>query len=229
MSKKHDTRELEDRIGYRFKDRRLLVLALTHASQTMGSNGDNERLEFLGDRVLGLVVSELIMELHPQARVGELAVRLNALVNKSTCASVAEVIGLGSSLRLGKGVPNPGGRPGDSVLADALEALIAAVYLDGGIAEAERLIRAFWMDRALNVSPDAEDPKSRLQVWAQARKMGLPGYQVIERVGRPHKPRFTIQVELDSGESAVATESSKKLAERAAAARLLSRLEKRNV
>ncbi len=198
--------------------------ALTHSSQAAGRGGDNERLEFLGDRVLGLVIAQRVIETQPQASVGELAIRLNALVKKSSCARVAEAIGLGRQLRLGKGASGPGGMPGTGLLGDAMEALIAAVYLDGGIEPARQLVLRFWSVPEFDVLGDAEDPKSRLQSWVQARRMKIPEYRVINCSGPPHKPRFTIRVELESGMNAEAEASSKKLAESRAAEAILQLL-----
>ena len=224
MNARSDTKELEGRIGYGFNDRRLLMQALTHSSQTAGRGGGNERLEFLGDRVLGLVIAQYIVETNPDASVGLIATRYNALVNQSSCARVAELLELGKLLRLGKSVPAPGGNPGTGVLADAMEALIAAVYLDGGMEEARRFILRYWSRPEFDGVGDGDDPKSRLQSWAQARRMGLPEYRVVERSGPAHSPSFTVEVGLGTGESATAQAPSKKQAERRAAARLLGLL-----
>jgi len=225
LSNKSETRELEERIGYRFSDPKLLMQALTHSSQTAGRGADSERLEFLGDRVLGLVIAQFVVERHPDASVGSIATRYNALVNRSSCARVAEMIQLGKLLRLGKSVPAPSGNPGAGVLADAMEALIASVYLDGGLEEARRLILRFWSGPEFERLGDGDDPKSRLQVWAQARQMRIPDYRVTERTGPAHKPSFTVDVELETGISASAQASSKKLAERRAASKLLDMLD----
>ena len=224
MSARSDTKELEGRIGYGFNDRRLLMQALTHSSQTAGKGGDNDRLEFLGDRVLGLVIAQHIVEANPDASVGLIATRYNALVNQSSCARVAELLELGKMLRLGKSVPAPRGNPGTGVLADAIEALIAAVYLDGGMEEARRFVLRYWTRPEFDGVGDGDDPKSRLQSWALARRMALPEYRVVERSGPAHRPSFTVEVRLGSGEGASAQAPSKKLAERRAAARLLGLL-----
>lgn len=223
MSARSDTKELEGRIGYGFNDRRLLMQALTHSSQA-GKGGDNERLEFLGDRVLGLVIAQYVVEENPDASVGLIATRYNALVNQSSCARVAEMLELGKLLRLGKSVPATRGNPGTGVLADAMEALIAAVYLDGGLEEARRFVLRYWTRQEFEGVGDGDDPKSRLQSWAQARRKGLPEYRVVERSGPAHRPSFTVEVSLGNGGSASAQAPSKKLAERRAAARLLVQL-----
>ena len=224
MSAGPDTTELERRIGYGFSDRGLLMQALTHSSHTAGKGGDSGRLEFLGDRVLGLVIAQYIVETNPDASVGLIATRYNALVNQSSCARVAELLELGKLLRLGKSVPAPRGNPGTGVLADAMEVLIAAVYLDGGMEEARRVILRFWSRPEFDGVGEDGDPKSSLQSWAQARRLGLPEYRVVERSGPAHRPSFTVEVGLGTGESASAQAPSKKLAERRAAARLLSLL-----
>ncbi len=166
---------LEERIGHRFADRSLLEEALTHASHTDGAGADYQRLEFLGDRVLGMLVAERLYREHPDADVGVLHRRQEALVHRGACAAVARSIHLGDYLRLSKGERSGGGGDKPSILADALEAVIAAVYLDGGMEATAGLAERIWAI-ATDAAPQAS-AKSRLQEWSQKRSLGLPSYE----------------------------------------------------
>lgn len=214
-----------DRIGYRFSKPELLVRALTHASISSATRPDNQRLEFLGDRVLGLAVSEALLQEDKAAAEGVLAPRFNALVRKETCAEVARQIDLGVVLKLGKSEMVSGGRRKAALLGDAMEAVIAAVYLDGGYEAARDLILRLWGDRIVNVDADARDAKTALQEFVQGRGEAPPVYAVTRKDGPDHAPRFTINVRLQSGESTEASAGSKREAEQAAAKALLERLE----
>ncbi|NNK79599.1 MAG: ribonuclease III [Litoreibacter sp.] len=214
-----------DRIGYRFSKPELLVRALTHASISSPTRPDNQRLEFLGDRVLGLAVSEALLQEDKAAAEGVLAPRFNALVRKETCAEVAGKIELGVVLKLGKSEMVSGGRRKAALLGDAMEAVIAAVYLDGGYEAARDLILRLWGDRIADVDADARDAKTALQEFVQGRGEAPPVYAVTRKDGPDHAPRFTIDVRLQSGESAEASAGSKREAEQAAAKALLERLE----
>ena len=216
-------RELSGRLGHEFRDPSLLVRALTHGSR--GGEGDNQRLEFLGDRVLGLVVAEALLEADPQADEGRIAPRFNALVRRETCAEVARGIDLGAGLKLGRSEMIGGGRKKEALLADAMEAVIAAVYLDGGLAAARAVILGLWRDRIAQAPEDARDAKSALQEWAQARGLTPPDYLLIGREGPDHQPRFVIEARLSTGEAQRAEGTTKRAAEHAAAAALLGRLE----
>lgn len=226
MARARKPTELETALGYRFKSRELLDRALTHASarSSKGNNGqDNERLEFLGDRVLGLAVAELLCERYPTAREGELARRYNRLVNGDTCAAIGRAIGLGDHLILSPSEIESGGRDKDTILADAVEALLAAVFLEAGFDPARSLIRRLWMveiDRAPAVAIDA---KSALQEWAQGRGLELPRYRSVERSGPDHAPRFVTEVRIEGCKPARGEGASKRSAEQAAAMELLSR------
>jgi len=213
-----ELRQLSADIGYEFKDPGLLITALTHSSISSATRSDNERLEFLGDRVLGLVMA------HAKATEGQLAPRFNALVRKETCADVARSIGIGNLLKLGRSEMISGGRRKEALLGDAMEALIAAVYRDGGFAEAQAVILRLWNKRITSVKADARDPKTALQEWAQARKGPPPNYVELSRSGPDHAPQFEIEVRLHSGEAAQAKAGSKRQAEQAAAKLLLERL-----
>jgi len=211
-------------LGYRFKDEGLLGQALTHASAATRKDHDNQRLEFLGDRVLGLVISQALFETDRDAREGQLAPRLNALVRKETCAEVAEQINLGDALKLGRSEMRSGGRRKTALLGDAMEAVIAAVYLDGGFEAAQSLILRLWGDRVLTAQSRTSDPKSALQEWAQARGLLTPEYKEISRSGPDHEPVFLIEAKLENGYSAKAEAASKKMAQVLAASALLSKL-----
>lgn len=215
----------QDRLGHRFRSSDLLVRAVTHASIGTATRPDNQRLEFLGDRVLGLVMAEALLAADPEAREGQLAPRFNALVRKETCADVAREIGLGEVLKLGRSEMLTGGRRKEALLGDAMEAVIAAVYQDAGFEEARGLILRLWGQRIAAVEPDARDAKTSLQEWAQARGMPPPLYEEAGRSGPDHAPVFTVRVTVASGETATATAGSKRVAEQAAARALLARLE----
>ena len=213
------------RIGYTFKRPELLHRAVTHSSMSSPTRDDNQRLEFLGDRVLGLVMAEALFMADTSASEGQLAPRFNALVRKETCADVAREIDLGAVLKLGRSEMLSGGRRKEALLADAMEAVIAAVYLDGGFEAAKALVLRLWGKRVTAVDADARDAKTALQEWAQARKLPPPKYVVVERTGPDHAPVFTIEARLENGASQSATANSKRQAEQAAAKLLLARLE----
>ncbi len=213
------------RLGHDFRRPELLQRALTHASIGSRTRPDNQRLEFLGDRVLGLIMSEALLAADRAATEGQLAPRFNALVRKETCAEIARQIDLGAVLRLGRSEMLTGGRRKEALLADAMEAVIAAIYLDAGLDAARGVVLALWGDRLSSVEADSRDAKTMLQEWAQARGAPPPAYTEIARDGPPHAPRFTIEVQLASGEAARADAGSKRQAEQAAARALLDTLE----
>ncbi|MFN3605999.1 MAG: ribonuclease III [Cypionkella sp.] len=220
-----DLKAFEARIGHSFAKSAYLVRAITHASLASPTRPDNERLEFLGDRVLGLVMAEALFVADTAASEGQLAPRFNALVRKETCADVARSIGLGDVLKLGRSEMLSGGRRKDALLGDAMEAVIAAVYLDGGFDAARALILRLWAGRIDGVAQDARDAKSALQEWAQARGMQPPAYIELDRSGPDHQPIFTVEVRLDSGDAERAVAGSKRSAEQTAARALLGRME----
>jgi ribonuclease-3 len=215
---------LQARLGHQFADAALLEQALTHAS-VAGSRpvADNERLEFLGDRVLGLLAAEALIG-DADADEGEMSRRIARLVSGRACAEVARRMGLGEALRLAPGETRSGGRDKDTILGDACEALIAALYLDGGLPAAQAVFRRFWSEDLERVRAEsAKDPKTRLQEWAQARGLGLPAYEVAERSGPDHAPRFRIVVRLNGLEPQSAEGGSRREAEKLAAQALLER------
>ena len=216
---------LQDRLGHSFERPELLLRALTHGSVSSPDRDDNQRLEFLGDRVLGLAMAEALLAEDRAATEGQLAPRFNALVRKETCADIARQIDLGAALKLGRSEMVTGGRRKQALLGDAMEAVIAAVYLDAGFGAARDLVRRLWADRISAVEDDARDAKTALQEWAQARGMTPPRYEQRARTGPDHAPVFTIAAVLDDGQSAQAQAGSKRQAEQAAAKALLDRLD----
>ena len=215
----------QDRLGYRFVRPELLTEAVTHASISSATRSDNQRLEFLGDRVLGLVMAEALLEDDIGASEGKLAPRFNALVRKETCAEIALSLGLGKVLKLGRSEMMSGGRRKQALLGDAMEAVIAAVYRDGGFSAAKDLILNLWNTHIETVADDARDAKTALQEWAQARGLPPPSYVVVECSGPDHAPLFTISAQLVNGSEQSATAGSKRQAEQNAAQDLLARLE----
>ncbi|WP_417604005.1 ribonuclease III [Primorskyibacter flagellatus] len=218
-----DLKALQGRLGHEFSDPELLIRAVTHGSIS-SARGDNQRLEFLGDRVLGLVMAETLLAGDKTASEGQLAPRYNALVRKEACADVARQIDLGAALKLGRSEQLSGGRRKQALLGDAMEAVIAAVYLDAGVEAARAMILRLWGVRIDTVDEDARDPKTSLQEWAQARGMPPPRYEETARTGPDHAPEFTIRASLADGTSAEATAPSKRQAEQAAARTLLDGL-----
>jgi ribonuclease-3 len=210
--------------GHSFRDPALLTEALTHPSALKrGRNdaaGDYERLEFLGDRVLGLVIATLIHSEFPKANAGDIAKRYNELVRRETLAEVALKIGLDQMIIMSDGEAQTGGRAKPAILADVCEALIGALYLDGGLEAAETLVLPQWQARVAGLKRAPQDPKMAIQEWAHANGMEPPAYDVISRDGPDHAPLFTIRAQLTAGE-ATAAGTSKKDAERQAAAKLL--------
>lgn len=226
MKQSRELSDFQDRIGYRFSDPDLLRRALTHNSLASDTRPSNQRLEFLGDRVLNLAIAEALLAQDQSADEGTLAPRYNALVRKETCADVARTMDLGAVLRLGRGEQNTGGRRKNAILGDAMEAVLAAIYLDGGLDAARKVILKHWGDKLINVEAQARDAKTALQEWVQARGEPPPRYVEIARDGPDHAPRFTIAARLASGAEAQAEGGSKREAEQAAADLLLKRLER---
>ncbi|WP_306152236.1 ribonuclease III [Roseovarius sp. MMSF_3281] len=220
-----EMKAFQARLGHEFSDPALLVRAVTHSSMSTPTRDDNQRLEFLGDRVLGLVMAEALLEHDRTASEGQLAPRFNALVRKETCADVAREIDIGAVLKLGRSEMLSGGRRKLALLGDAMEAVIAAVYRDAGFEAAKALVLRLWGDRISSVKDDARDAKSALQEWAQARGLQPPEYLEKARSGPDHAPQFTIEARLSSGEAAEAKAGSKRQAEQAAAKALLARVE----
>lgn len=220
--------ELKDfckRLGHQFARPELLIEATTHSSLSSATRADNQRLEFLGDRVLALVIAQALLEKDKSASEGMLAPRFNALVRKEACADVAMQIDLGAALKLGRSEMLSGGRKKMAILGDAMEAVIAAVYLDAGFDTVEKLIMRLWGERINTSEEDARDPKTTLQEWAQGHKMPPPKYVEIGRTGPDHAPVFEIEAQLSNGISATANAPSKRQAQQMAAAKLLEQVD----
>lgn len=216
----------EDRIGYKFKDAALLEQALTHISALSGPRNrasSYQRLEFLGDHVLGLVISDMLFGAFPKADEGELSRRLADLVRKEACADVARAIDLGEAIRLGASESNAGGRNRIAILADVCEALIGAIFIDGGYKAASDVIGQLWEQRMRAPTRPLRDSKTILQEWAQARGLPTPRYREVERKGPDHDPEFRVTVELPNKQPAEGLGRSKRAAEQAAAAEMLTR------
>ena len=223
-----DIRAFMARLGHDFARPELLVRALTHGSIASATRPDNQRLEFLGDRVLGLVMAEALFDADKSASEGQLAPRYNALVRGETCAAIARDIGLGEVLKLGRSEMMSGGRRKEALLADAMEAVLAAVYLDAGFDAARRIVLRLWAERLEKLEADPRDAKTALQEWAQANGMPPPVYEQTERSGPDHAPVFLITARLADGREAQARGAgTKRSIEQAAAQALLDRLEGR--
>ncbi|MBI3434071.1 MAG: ribonuclease III [Proteobacteria bacterium] len=217
--------ETEERIGYQFADKALLEQALTHISALSGKSrgASYQRLEFLGDHVLGLVISDMLYRAFPKADEGELSRRLADLVRRESCAEVARATELGEAVRLGASEASSGGRRRTAILADICEAVVGAVYLDGGLPAAAALIERLWGERMRKPARPLRDPKTLLQEWAQARGLPTPNYREVARSGPHHDPEFRVAVELPAFDAAEGIGRSKRAAEQAAASAMLAR------
>lgn len=218
-----DKSELDQVLGHRFADGSLLNEALRHPSVV--GRRSYQRLEFLGDRVLGTVIAEALLRAFPDAPEGDLAVRLNELVRRETLASVAGDIGLAPYVTMSAGEERTGGREKPAILADICESLIGALYLDGGLAAAKAFVMRHWEDRLQSASSAGKDAKTQLQEWAQARGLPPPVYSDVACEGPPHDPVFTVEVSFDADRRCQAKGGSKRTAEQRAARLLLDQVE----
>lgn len=227
MPKARDTalKDLCARLGHEFSDPALLKVALTHASARAGAcpHEDNERLEFLGDRVLGLAIAELLADSFPKAREGELARWFNHLVRAETCAEIAQEWELGTFILMSGGEAGSGGRSKKTILANACEAVLGAIFADGGYDSARAVVHRFWQPQLDMLELAAPDAKSLLQEWAQGRRLPLPRYLEVAREGPDHAPRFTAEVQIDGVAPERGTGANKRAAEQAAALAMLVR------
>ncbi|MCP8882524.1 ribonuclease III [Devosia sp. XJ19-1] len=227
MSRRDKTHEkLQFRLGYRFADIMLLEHALTHSSAVSPGKRierSYQRLEFLGDRVLGLVVADMLYQRYPKSNEGELSRLLNTLVRKETCADIARQLDLGSEMILGESEARSGGADKDAILGDATEAIIGAIYLDGGLEPARNFIERLFEEFLVDGQASRADAKTTLQEWAQARGLEPPDYMLVERTGPDHAPEFTIAVELAGFDRVQAIGPSKKIAEHRVAEQFLVR------
>lgn len=225
MSGRQDARlaELEQRLGYVFKDRALLREAVTHGSALDGDKSKRrsyDRLEFLGDRVLALIVADRLLLEHADEAEGEIAPRFNTLVNKQACATAARAARLGEAAILSSSEESHGGRNKDTILADLCEAMIGALYRDAGFEQARVFVERFWGDAFDEANTSTRDAKTALQEWAAAHKRGL-SYAVIEQSGPDHAPHFVIEARVDGFAGARGEGASKRIAQRAAATSFL--------
>ncbi|CCF18794.1 Ribonuclease 3 [Pseudorhizobium banfieldiae] len=218
-----DRSKLEELIGHHFADKQRLDRALTHASTGSAKVSNYERLEFLGDRVLGLCVAELLFQSFPAAAEGELSVRLNQLVSAESCAQVADELELHRYIRTGADVKKLTGKRMLNVRADVVESLIAALYLDGGLEAARQFILRNWTERATRADGARRDAKTELQEWAHANFATTPSYRVEDRSGPDHDPRFTVTVEVKGVAPETGVDRSKRAAEQVAATKMLER------
>jgi ribonuclease III len=216
--------DLQARLGHVFTDVELLKRALTHSSAN--ASNSNERLEFLGDRVLGLIAAEKLHEIYPGDPEGALALKFNALVRQETCAKAAEAAGLADQLILANSESSSGGRRKAAILAGACEAVIAALYQDGGMQAARRFVECYWAEAFGALDEDMRDAKTTLQEWAQARKgdTSAPVYTLVRREGPDHAPRFVVEVSVSRQEPQTGEGGSKREAEQDAAKKMLSSL-----
>lgn len=211
-------------IGYRFREATLLERALTHSSLSADRRvRDLERLEFLGDRVLGLLAAEALWRRHPDMEEGQLAPRLNALVRKETCAKAALAFGLDELIRMAVHEEESGGRRKEAILGDVSEAFLGALYIDGGLEAARRAFDLFWTPNLEDLSKSHRDAKTTLQEWSQERKKGTPRYVVTSSGGPAHAPDFTVEVRVDGLQPAQGEGRSKREAQMAAAEAFLVR------
>lgn len=215
--------DVEKATGHTFEQRELLKRAMTHSSASSDGVRDLERLEFLGDRVLGLLTAEALWRRYPDLAEGELAPRLNKLVRKETCADAARHFELGDALTLSPGEENNGGRERDAILGDAMEALLGALYIDGGLEAARAVWDQYWGARFDEIAAAHRDPKTSFQEWAQAQGYGTPSYSDVGRKGPDHAPQFTVEVRAGKLAPEQGVGSSKRDAQAAAALALLKR------
>jgi ribonuclease III len=208
------------RLGYRFRDRSLLMHALTHASSA-SQRPDYQRLEFLGDRVLALVIAEELYRRNPTKPEGALSSRFSALVSGELCAAVAREAGIGEHVRLGRRETADGIHLSVGVLGDVMEALIAAIYLDGGLEAARALILRLWEPHMK--ARARKDSKTYLQEWALGQAFAIPGYRVVSQEGPHHAPVFAVEVKVDGRPAAIGEGPTKRSAEQAAASAFLKR------
>ncbi len=218
-----DLAQVAASLDHQFDNEKLLATALTHPSIDEGTS--YQRLEFLGDRVLGLIIAQKLIEDYPDMNEGSLAIRYNELVRRDTLAGVMRTTGLGNFVRLSTGEEESGGRDKPAILADVCEALIGALYLDGGLEAARAFITRQWAQLVASAVVTEKDPKTQLQEWSQARGMIPPLYSELARKGPAHEPIFTIEAILADGRKSEGTGASKRLAEMAAAQGLLAILE----
>ena len=228
MKNTYHQKEISKLLDYQFKNNRLLEEALTHASARKSSKVNNERLEFLGDRVLGLVIAEELLRKNPNSTEGEIATYYNSLVKKETCSFIAKEIGLENLLTLGKSVKRTNDRQKDKILGNAIEALIGAIFLDAGFEISKQLVLKVWR-KQIDIVRDIEaHAKTALQEFLQSKGQEPPTYKQISRTGPDHDPDFCVEVVLASGLNAIGSGSTKRMAETKAAEQILEKIKNIN-
>ena len=228
MKNTYHQKEISKLLDYQFKNNRLLEEALTHASARKSSKVNNERLEFLGDRVLGLVIAEELLRKNPNSTEGEIATYYNSLVKKETCSFIAKEIGLENLLTLGKSVKRTNDRQKDKILGNAIEALIGAIFLDAGFEISKQLVLKVWR-KQIDIVRDIEaHAKTALQEFLQSKGQEPPTYKQISRTGPDHDPDFCVEVVLGSGLNAIGIGSTKRMAETKAAEQILEKIKNIN-
>ena len=228
MKNRYHQKEISRSLNYQFKNNRLLEEALTHSSASKSSKANNERLEFLGDRVLGLVIAEELLRLNPHSTEGQIATYYNFLVKKETCAILAKEIGLENLLTLGKSVTRTTARQKDKILGNAIEALIGAIFLDAGFKTSRELVLQVWKKQIESVRDIEAHAKTALQELLQAKGQEPPIYKQLSRTGPDHDPNFCVEVLLESGLKAVGNGSTKRMAETKAAEQILEKIKNIN-
>ena len=228
MKNTHHQKEISKLLDYQFRNNRLLEEALTHSSARKSSKLNNERLEFLGDRVLGLVIAEELLRKNPNSTEGEIATYYNSLVKKETCSFIAKEIGLENLLTLGKSVKRTNDRQKDKILGNAIEALIGAIFLDAGFETSKQLVLKVWR-KQIDIVRDIEaHAKTALQEFLQSKGQEPPTYKQISRTGPDHDPDFRVEVVLGSGLNAIGSGSTKRMAETKAAEQILEKIKNIN-
>ena len=228
MKNTHHQKEISKLLDYQFRNNRLLEEALTHSSARKSSKLNNERLEFLGDRVLGLVIAEELLRKNPNSTEGEIATYYNSLVKKETCSFIAKEIGLENLLTLGKSVKRTNDRQKDKILGNAIEALIGAIFLDAGFEISKQLVLKVWR-KQIDIVRDIEaQAKTALQEFLQSKGQEPPTYKQISRTGPDHDPDFCVEVVLGSGLNAIGSGSTKRMAETKAAEQILEKIKNIN-
>ena len=228
MKNTYHQKEISRSLNYQFKNNRLLEEALTHSSASKSSKANNERLEFLGDRVLGLVIAEELLRLNPHSTEGQIATYYNFLVKKETCVILAKEIGLENLLTLGKSVTRTTARQKDKILGNAIEALIGAIFLDAGFKTSRELVLQVWKKQIETVRDIEAHAKTALQELLQAKGKEPPIYKQLSRTGPDHDPNFCVEVLLESGLKAVGNGSTKRMAETKAAEQILEKIKNIN-
>lgn len=216
--------ELSHKLGHTFKNIKLLEEALTHSSSSEDIN--YERLEFLGDSVLSLIITTLLVEKFHNETEGDLAKRRASLINGKSLHNIANIIGLGSYIILSEGEANTGGRTNPKILEDTVEAIIGAIYIDGGLSPCKDFILKYWNDIIENDVNPPVDNKTFLQEWAQSKGYALPEYKIIEKTGPDHRPSFVVQVSVGDLPPCNASSYSKKEAEKEAAELMINYIKK---